>query len=217
MAKAPAKAKSKKRKFGVGGVTSVDPAWLSELLQAAPNARLVNPGAGGSGIGGLPTPVDASPKGGGALAKTGNRSVSKFNPKAQGSFGKSPLVPRWLKGANMATMALTPDASREAPDADKPKNYPGEGLQAPAKNTFVNAKDVGPPRPLGAANKAAASAVKTQPTRRANTARPTSSDSDDGFLADLKASAQKMRDTTADMADKTGRMKAAAEDLAGRF
>ena len=73
-----------------------------------------------------------------------------------------------------------------------------------ASTGFTDAADVGPPRPLGPTSKPAA----PKPVAR----KPRAS-ADDDFMADLRASAQRMRDTSADMASKTGRMKSAMEEF----
>ena len=74
-----------------------------------------------------------------------------------------------------------------------------------ASTGFTDAADVGPPRPLGPTSKPAT----PKPVAR----KPRASSEDDDFMSDLRASAQRMRDTSADMAEKTGRMKGAMEEF----
>jgi len=73
-----------------------------------------------------------------------------------------------------------------------------------ASTGFTDAADVGPPRPLGPTGKPAPKPVARKPRATAD---------DDAFLNDLRASAAKMRDTSADMAGATGRMKGAMEEF----
>lgn len=124
------------------------------------------------------------------------------------------MLGRGLAGtAGIGALALMPDVHKEAPDADKPRNYgANEGLQMPAKKALLqDAADVGPPRPLNRATGNAPAPVKKITRRKA------ASSDDDAFLADLRASAARMKDATSDMADKTGKMKASAEKFAGSF
>lgn len=69
---------------------------------------------------------------------------------------------------------------------------------------FTDAADVGPPRPLG-------------PTGRAPAPKPVvrkpSASADDDFMADLRASAARMKDATSEAARDTGRMKGAMEEF----
>ena len=82
--------------------------------------------------------------------------------------------------------------------SDKPQNYPGEGLQPRA--AF----------PQGSPESSIPAPKKAAPKPVARKAGPSA---DDDFMADLRASAQRMRDTSADMASKTGRMKSAMEEF----
>lgn len=67
-----------------------------------------------------------------------------------------------------------------------------------------------PPASSTADSSAASAPVKKSAPRKA-------ASSSDDFMADLRASAAKMKDATADMADKTGKMKASAEKFEGSF
>jgi len=108
------------------------------------------------------------------------------------------------RGIVGAGLSMIPDISREAPDASKPRNYPGEGLKAPAAAASF---------PQGKAE-SSIPAPKTAPVAPKPIARkPRGPSEDDAFLADLRASAARMKDATSDMAEKTGRMKTTAADF----
>ena len=103
------------------------------------------------------------------------------------------------RGIMTAGLSMIPDISREAADADKPRNYPGEGLQ---------------PRAAFPQGRAESSIPAPKPAAPKPVARkPRASSEGDDYMADLRASAQRMRDTSADMAEKTGRMKGAMEEF----
>ena len=113
-------------------------------------------------------------------------------PKATSapSRGLPGLGARLAGGIGLA--AYSPDVGE---GSDKPKNYPGEGLQSPQGK--AESSIPAPKKP------------KVAVPRRAKA----TSSADDDFMADLRASAAKMKDTTADMAEKTGRMKGAMADF----
>jgi len=83
--------------------------------------------------------------------------------------------------------------------SDKPRDYPGEGLKARA--AF----------PQGSPESSIPAPKKAAPKLAAR--KPRASSDDDAFLADLRASAARMKDATSDMASKTSRMKGAMEEF----
>lgn len=101
---------------------------------------------------------------------------------------------RLLGGAALA--AYSPSVGE---GSDKPQNYPGEGLKPRA--AF----------PQGSAESSIPAPKKAAPKSVARKA--SSSSADDDFMADLRASASRMKDATSDMASKTGRMKGAMEEF----
>lgn len=106
------------------------------------------------------------------------------------------------RGIAAAGLSMIPDVSREARDADKPKNYPGEGLKPRA--AFPQGRpESSIPAPKSAAPKPAA----PKPAAR----KPRGSSEDDAFMEDLRASAARMKADTAEAARATGRMKGAME------
>jgi hypothetical protein len=103
------------------------------------------------------------------------------------------------RGIVGAGLSMIPDISREARDADKPQNYPGEGLKPRA--AFPQGS---PESSIPAPNKVAPKPIARKPRATAD---------DDAFLNDLRASAAKMKEATSDAARETGRMKGAMEDF----
>ena len=74
---------------------------------------------------------------------------------------------------------------------------------------FTDAADVGPPRPLGPTGKTPTKAPAKKAVAKAS--------DDDAFMADLRASAARMKADTAEAARATGRMKEATGRFAGSF
>lgn len=162
-----------------------------------------------------------------AAADTATKSASKL-----GGLGR--LAGR-LSGVGMA---LTPselgsDDTKTGYDAMKPvskdqylKNTAskanmtrGTGFKADDSGpSLKNEANVGPPRPLGS-NKAEKAATKTvaKAATKASTANRKAASDDDAFMADLRASAARMKSATADAAQKTGAMKDKMSDFAGSF
>jgi hypothetical protein len=160
-----------------------------------------------------------------AAADTATKSASKL-----GGLGR--LAGR-LSGP--IGMALTPsdlgsDDTKTGYDAMKPvskdqylKNSAskvnmtrGTGFKADDSGpSLKNEANVGPPRPLGP-TKSASKPVAKAATKAATANRKAASD-DDAFMADLRASAARMKSATADAAQKTGSMKDKMSDFAGSF
>lgn len=137
------------------------------------------------------------------------------NPAGASRLG---MLGRGLAGtAGLGALALMPDTRREAADADKPRNYPGEGLQPKTQTPMqTSPADFGPPRPLNRTignPPAAKAAAKPAAPKKAT---PATSD-DDAFMNDLRASVAKMKSDTAEAARATGRMKEAAGRFANSF
>lgn len=103
------------------------------------------------------------------------------------------------RGIVGAGLSMIPDISREARDADKPQNYPGEGLKARA--AF----------PQGSPESSIPAPKKPKPAVPRKS-RASSAD-EDAFMADLRASAAKMKADTSEAARATGRMKGAMEEF----
>jgi hypothetical protein len=161
------------------------------------------------------------------LARQGSRAVNILNDAIEngprirdiGSGSSSQLKGRQLElpsaksimedaqtkartaGRNIvgAGLSMIPDISREARNADKPQNYPGEGLKPRA--AFPQGS---PESSIPAPKKAA-----PKPIAR----KPRGSSEDDAFMEDLRASAARMKADTAEAARATGRMKGAMEEF----
>lgn len=139
----------------------------------------------------------------------------------------------------LGALAYSPDVGE---GSDKPRNYPGEGLSqvGPTKPAAKPAaKSTGAPAPKmsaatttaskPAASKPVAKPVASKPTPKPaatraslkpvpRVAKPSRADTGrDDFMADLRASARKMRDTSSEMASSTGRMKEKMGEFASSF
>lgn len=171
---------------------------------------------------GLPSISEPS---GGPLAQSGSRAASVLNDairqgpsiKDVGSGSSSQLRGRTLDlpsaksitedaqaktrnlGRGIVGAGLAAYSSAAGRDSDKPQNYPGEGLKPRA--AF----------PQGSAESSIPAPKKAAPKPVAR--KPRASSADDDFMADLRASASRMKDATSDMASKTGRMKGAMEEF----
>lgn len=162
---------------------------------------------------------------GGPLAKQGSRAVAeRATPRGERFMGdaqrvgtktlpasRAPATPKAApaavsRGLGLATrglgaaglMAYSPAVGE---GSDKPRNYPGEGLRAAGAFPQGKAESSIP-----APKKAAPAAPKPRP-------RPARSSAEDDFMADLRASASKMKEATSEAAGATGRMKGAMEEF----
>ena len=136
---------------------------------------------------------DAQRVGARALPAPRTAPAASSAPAARGAG----LASRMAGGIGL--MAYSPDVGV---GSDKPRNYPGEGLSSPAAFPQGKAESSIP------APKAAPKAPIAKPK-----ARPSRASEDDAFMADLRASAAKMKADTAEASRATGRMKGAMEEF----
>lgn len=230
MAKNPAMKKnaSGKRRFEGGGSTATDilrdalatrpsssggnlvPRSSKTSLDAPKGRSVAKRGSTSVAKPGRPTiDVDARTRPGEKLAGQGSgiKTAPKALPAPSAASAAATgarasrlgMLGRGLAGtAGIGALALMPDTKREAADADKPRDYPGEGLKARA--AFPQGS---PESSIPAPKKAAPKPVARKPRASA----------DDDFMADLRASAARMKDATSEAARDTGRMKGAMEEF----
>lgn len=175
-------------------------------------------------------------------ALPGPSNVSSSTKRGLSVGGKALGVASRVAGAgsNIA-LAVLPDTSREAPDADKPKNYPGSGMsvEKPAKSLNIDkviAGDVSDPLqtnkpkieikptfrdakvPGEAPEKrpSAASQIKARIKTPVYKAQRTVNQPSE-FLKGLKASAEKMKTATSDLSKATSKEVSAMSKFRSSF
>ena len=118
------------------------------------------------------------------------------------------LASRMAGGAGL--MAYSPDVGE---GSDKPRNYPGEGLRANPATFPQGSSTPSIPAAKGPLAPSVSSTGAPKAPIAKPKARPSRASEDDAFMADLRASAAKMKADTAEASRATGRMKGAMEEF----
>lgn len=191
------------------------------LKPGVPKAKVpaLRPSTGLDALKGGPRMPSVTEPSGGPLARRPATDVLERAVRGGGEkfMGEAKRVPRALpppassgasaaRGAGLASrlaggLGLMAYSKPAGEGSDKPQNFPGEGLKAPAAFPQGRAESSIP-----APKAAKAPAAKPK-------ARPARSSEDDAFMADLRASATRMKADTAEAARATGRMKGAMEEF----